>query len=263
MHINIKISDLYKTSYVAHYTKALTAIKVILPHQTIKLGDALSVNDPYENKLSWFEDDCSTYAEDYVFDREEAKNILAQRIKLFCTTQCNMVSENEIFSYIHGLKNSYFSIPSMWAHYGDNHAGICLIFDKEILNEQIKKVSYDKFLSNEVAYQDYIPHRSAEVNRNNLKIYLENPKIFNDFCYPYIRDVFFKKNSCWSYEEEYRWLLLTENEDELLVNYQNSLKAIVLGADFDYENNFQSILDFKVPYYSIRFEYGKYILTGD
>ncbi|KTD32344.1 hypothetical protein Lmor_2282 [Legionella moravica] len=263
MGINLKINELYTTDYVAHYTKAQIAIKSILPNQTIKLGNALSVNDPYENKLSWFEDDCSTNAKDYVFDRDEAKKILGQRIKLFCTTRCKLENENEIFSYIHGLKNSYFSIPSMWAHYGDNHAGVCLIFDKEILNEQIKKGRSDQFLSKKVEYEDYTPHLSAEVNRSNLKTYLENPKIFNEFCYPYIKDVFFKKNICWSYEDEYRWLLLTENEDELLVNYQNSLKALVLGADFDYENNFQSILDFKVPCYSLRFEYGKYIIIRE
>lgn len=73
--------------------------------------------------------------------------------------------------------------PTMWAHYGDKHKGICLGFD--ISGNRCEAV---KYISDRITAKYY--------GKNNI----EELEIKD------IVDSFFHKGTCWSYEREHRYL---------------------------------------------------------
>ena len=102
-------------NYVAHYTNTENALKYILPSNELKLSTAGTVNDPYENKMDWFDCDPSTQPIGSICDcldqKDQIRPLLENHIKLFCVTQYE------------GGESLYYAIPSMWSHYGDKHKG--------------------------------------------------------------------------------------------------------------------------------------------
>lgn len=81
------MKELENESYVAHYTSLEIALNYILPSNELRLSTAGKVNDPYENKMDWFEDDAST---ELTFDCPDKlakiRNLLSAHIKLLCVT---------------------------------------------------------------------------------------------------------------------------------------------------------------------------------
>lgn len=248
--------NLLDESYVAHYTKAATA-KEILRNNKLKISTAGEVNDPYENQITWFEDDASTNSPNYLNDREIIKNQLKNYIKLLCTTKNDLSGDN--LSLIEmGMKNPYYAIPSMWAHYGENHQGICLIFDKNLLSQafEFEEISFKSY---DMVYIDYLSHIATDTDRAILAELKSNAIELKNHCWNSIKTTFSQKNTCWAAEQEYRWLVFKETDEDLFLNYQDSLKGIVLGADFNFENEYDEI-ESLVPdiVYGLTFEFGRY-----
>lgn len=150
-----------------------------LREKRLKISEAMSLNDPFE----FLGVDLSC--------KETRKKIkkLKQEFSKYFGLIC--FSEN-------------WNSPVQWAHYANNHQGICLGF--EIPDNRLKKVKYvDKRLS------------------------LSFPMTRNEF-----RELFLTKFSHWSYEEEYRiFLELTEQEDELyyeIFSEEMILKQVIIGV---------------------------------
>ena len=112
-------------------------MQYILPSNQIRLSTAGNVNDPFENKMDWFDCDPATEPNGTNFDmlnqKDRIRNLLANHIKLLCCTKYNPLDTENFTAH-------YYAIPSMWSHYGDNHRGVCLIFDKNELNTNIKEI---------------------------------------------------------------------------------------------------------------------------
>ena len=77
-----------------------------------------------------------------------------------------------------------------------------------------------------------------------MAFYLNYDEILNKGLEVYVKEhlseyydiFFFDKLDDWKDEWEYRWLLISNNSGYEYVNYDDSLKAVILGIDFPLEN---------------------------
>lgn len=240
-------------NYVAHYTKLETIVEYILPTNKLKISSIKEMNDPYENRQHWFENDGSAYnneIEQY-HQIQKLRNILFDSIKVFASTG---YQENKNAT---GLSGHIYCHPRMWAQYGNNHKGICLIFNKKKLNTCFEKSSdIFKFYNDEVEYLEWIEIINSDfyVDYESGKKYIKNKNelfeeiIKNDF----IKSRFFKKHNDWRDECEYRWLAISKKETDLFVDFGDSLEAIVLGCDVN-PRYFSIFKECKIPVYYLKF----------
>ncbi|MFO9416554.1 DUF2971 domain-containing protein [Legionella pneumophila serogroup 1] len=230
------MKELENKNYIAHYTNLDTALNYILPSNKLRFGTAGKVNDPYENKIDWLEDDPSTTLTLDCPDKlNKIRTLISNHIKLLCVTHFRDLEKHET-----GIENLYYAIPLMWAHYGNKHKGACLIFDKEELGKEIEKIPVEgKIIRKKVEYCSFLSTvgdgGGIAVDRALLTNMIGDTKLlYNEVNKnAYLETKFFRKTKCWEIENEYRWLLFSKTYNDVFVNYKNSLKAIILGDDFD------------------------------
>lgn len=177
--------------YLYHYTKLDTCIKIILSGTILfnKLKDMNDINELYRPLFFKDTDDI-----DKKFDIEN--------------------DYQQLSFTINGRKKG-FDIPAMWGHYGDKGNGVCLVFNKEhLLNNLPTEVKQN----GEICYtDDYSPD-----------ILIDNDKDKQPISSEKLKEVFFKKTSDWSYEQEYRIIAYSpNNENRLKLDISNSLVAII------------------------------------
>jgi hypothetical protein len=129
----------------------------------------------------------------------------------------------------------------MWAQYGDDYRGACLIFDKARLGDAIKSAAIVNGLqmySGKIRYEDTptavklgrpnaLTISIAEVNRSGFKIAASN------HLSRHWQDVFFVKQRDWEQEREFRWAVNVDTDEDFFVDIQGSLVGVLLGDRFD------------------------------
>jgi len=100
----------------------------------------------------------------------------------------------------------------MWAHYGGNHKGICIEYDKD---------KHPFNLCQRVKYVNDV----YVIKISDLKDYKTQPTNYED--------VFIRKNSIWSYEKEWR---LIYKANEAVGYFPDAIKAITFGFFCDEES---------------------------
>lgn len=109
-----------------------------------------------------------------------------------------------------------FDIPAMWGHYGDKGKGVCFIFNKDkLLNSFSPGIYHDKV---EYVGPDYSFSVFFRVKDNVIEPFTR--KDINDF--------FFKKTCDWSYEQEYRLLVKTDEKGRYKLPLNDSLIGIAI-----------------------------------
>lgn len=268
------LSKFNNEDYVAKYTTLDRVIKDILPFNEIRVSSAHNVNDPYEKDKEWLQEDVSLgntteeiYKTNEIFS--DIKNKIFSHIKLFCVTGYRQKKTHE-----RDVSDHIYCKPRMWATYGDNHKGICLIFDKNDLTRnfenQEKSKEFKNICNKEVDYLNFLSHvnNNIFVTLNELKKFYKGPTeydaekllslIDNNYLF---RTKYFRKHSDWESESEYRWLVFSKDIEDLNINYGNSLKAIVLGINVEskYECIFKKFTS--IPLYKISFEDSEYKIS--
>lgn len=110
--------------------------------------------------------------------------------------------------------------PAMWAHYGDNSNGVCIVLDQESLIENNKELLSDYFykLEDIIYHIDCSPDESiANAEYTSL----------SEFVSKNYKELFFKKHLDWAYERETRFFVETSS---LCLNIKGAIKYIVLGG---------------------------------
>ena len=233
---------------VAHYTSKCKAIEHILPKQEIKFSSLGKTNDPYEFKAHWFGElgslvprsdqqnenpsECDIANQKY----SEIKNCVTKQIKIFCTTKN---SANPFENYL---------LPSMWAHYGEKHGGVCLLFSKKELSNCLTKYQtsyYGDVEKIEVNYEEFWHSRdydcaaSTQIEPESLDDYVNDKgKLFEHLKNHNFLDYLGRKHPNWQQENEHRWLVFSKNADDFFIDYGDALKAVVLGCEFPLLNHF-------------------------
>ncbi len=272
---NFAEPEINPEKWLYHYTSFETAIKYILPTRKLKIGEYGNVNDPKESKLN-----PTTYSfEDFPLDESEGKafelerdeicekitNYFFHKIKIVCFSVDDIRYEKTLFNYF--ARGSVK--PRMWAQYGDNNKGVCLIFDKSVLNKEVEK----QFSNDSIIYKGNVTYQSSELIEESWKLQNQiniesNNFSLTSFKYDFENAIqnqihthqetyFFHKYEDWKAENEFRFVIYSQKDGDFYLNFGDALSGIVVGSNFDqkHENELlEGIEKLGVP--ATQFSYG-------
>jgi hypothetical protein len=229
------VSWLSNPDSVFHYTKCEIALEHIFQSGEIRFGGLGKANDPYESEIwnfepGYFEFEDNEWCEKQI---EAQSRTIWQRIhkrtKFFCTTQ---------FEYKTKLKidnshcNRGYTVYPLWTHYADMHKGVCLVFNKNKLHEIIISKASSMNLAHyygEVKYTppDFITTKCPSIHKNDG---IEN-SILKDIERRH-DNILFAKHSTWESENEYRFVVICNDDEDFKVDISNAITGVVLGMLF-------------------------------
>lgn len=122
------------------------------------------------------------------------------------------------FSVDVGSKKGW-NLPCMWAHYGDNHKGVCIEIDLE------KLCIDDNFLKRRVNYVESIPVNDFR----NPDYYIDSKadSMIDELIKKNNYEILFTKESDWVVEQEFR-IITNQNID--FIGISNAITGIYFGV---------------------------------
>lgn len=204
---------------IYHYTRLETALEFILPTMKLRTNNLTKMNDPKENQPWAFggrnfdlgKSYPDTYSKETHIDHQYK---LGFEIKQGCQIIC-FVRDEPIKGYLNEM---------MWAHYSDNHRGVCLEIDSDKFIEENKltdfvfdNVTYGR---HERPYISWNPELTKDENINNI---LKN----------HCKTLLLRKSFFWEHENESRLIFFSTDTKFLSIN--ESLTGIYLGLLMPYE----------------------------
>lgn len=233
--------------YLYHYTTAATLCDHILARGELRFSSFERLNDPYEFKslkLTWVAggefgpEFTPTMMDDYAA-------LLRRDVRVACFSSdlpgCEMTGQIGPVERTERVYQRGHSLPQMWAHYGDNHAGACLVFDRAALVAAVKAATAPlglRVLDGRVSYEnwpagissDRLPRGfwadfdewtavgPAEMARRHIEREADS--------------LFLAKTKAWQGEQEYRLLLWGAAPPYVHLQYSEALVGIMLGERF-------------------------------
>lgn len=226
---------------IAHFTKADTLVNYILPDMKLRASNLERLNDPLENK--WGDSSCITVRLDATTPRQTTEDtakisMLNQQLPKFIRIAC-------FSSYAHPeYKSETLPEPHlnmrMWAQYGENHEGACLIFDSETIDKKIKSSLKDFHIkTSEVAYNnDFIgaaPLNIISINTSISDITSHYHQEISDRLKIEAEKHILTKRKEWRDELEIRAVFYSPNTDSLYIPIEDCIKKIYFGINANEE----------------------------
>ena len=225
--------------FLYHYSKVTTAVDYILKDRSLMLGRYNTTNDPKETKSWQFNLGTNEDRELGKYNMAEESAWLSHELKYRARLACFCMDSSPLSgNHLDDIFKRGFCKPRMWAQYAEKHTGVCLVFDRRKLSKSIDEQFASKHLvmSGPIKYVD----RSIAPN-----LYLDQPYIINvdvlesvgRNAYPQLhlkthyQTLFFEKMTDWQNENEWRWVVFTNSDEEIFVNYGSALVGLVFGED--------------------------------
>ena len=188
----------------------------LLCEQRLHFSHPYDFNDPFDCKPLCAKDVCK---EDILNQLERENPLLFEIIKNQVDVIQEMGKSGKIQRTINDSLNMHYvccfsynaDIPAMWAHYAQDHYGLCLGFDKTIDSPYLKGVK------GIVRYSD----KQTEINWTKIGIEKIGTK-----------SLYFEKANEWAYEQEYRIVKHRTQIEQPTDEYNNSFKKEALVAMF-------------------------------
>ncbi|HWW08546.1 DUF2971 domain-containing protein [Collimonas sp.] len=220
-------------AYVFHYTTASTALDFILPYRTLRLSSLLGVNDPKEELRRNFTFYARHPASVLNFS-SDSFNEISKDVAAHSYVLCSSINQVG-YEPLHGQSGMSGALkPRMWAHYGGNHGGICLVLNKELLHARIIECAGDdNFYYGDVAYfgPGELPPSIAAAAHVYLDDWKSDPHAYVDWHIEnFNRGLFFSKSKDWCQESEYRWIIRSRKRGPFYVDISDCIVTIVLGS---------------------------------
>lgn len=257
---------------VYHYTSFQTAFVDILPSGMLRLSPAGWVNDPLESCTYNFATQLAArdeidplrdpihpdgFSEGYIhipsqdtisWHRNNEWNVLCMSLDHMPRSEQKKDVDFTLMG--HGK-------PSMWAHYANNHSGVCLVFDGQRLHERILE-AFDADYEvkwGRVSYRGdlrslgvELPLKAADVAR------MGSEAACREFIRHNHKEILFTKHTDWCQELEFRWTIHRERSegDYEFLDFGNSLQTLILGHNVSNSrarnaNRICNALDLPVP----------------
>ena len=179
----------YNGTHLFHYTSFASALKIISSQRLI-FGDFNNMNDISESRREIFDDVA-------IAELNRYKSISFTKDK---------------------REKRGFEIDSLWGYYAEKGNGACLVFDKSKLILQLKgkkefhrygQIQYTKNFTNAVFFEDGVESVNKQIERR-------------------YRDIFFTKSMDWRMENEYRFLIRSEQDNNDFLEYEDALIAVII-----------------------------------
>jgi hypothetical protein len=219
--------------YLYHYTTSSIALEHILANAELRFSPLINTNDPKETK-DWefsYRLDSNNRNAEFPAIADLFKDELQQHCKVVCFTRDDPKKFESGQSLI--IHRGYCR-PRMWAQYAENHSGICLVFDKQKLNELI--ISQLNFLGDiyqgAIKYKDIVGDSDAfsldcsKINKLGVE------RFFRYHTKKYLKTLIFEKLVDWKSELEYRWALISTSLSYEYFSIEEAICGVVLGDDF-------------------------------
>lgn len=199
-----------------------------------------SFNDPFDSASSY---NISSESREKLFDIFEqqirgklSNNLIKEARKIF-GSEFNKIFKSTDYEPFHNSKRGItcFSRKNdnilMWAHYANNHQGVCLGFDIDENDEHL-----ENFFDESKNYKIFPNGKACRIFPMNYVSSEERPLIdMRDEMKSWARVLTFKSD-LWKYEEEVRIAILSLSQDQIIfprtLHYQpNCFKEIICGAN--------------------------------
>lgn len=239
-----------RKKYLYHYTSVEKAIK-ILYYETLQFSSITTTNDIFEQKPKLSFEDSDIEISIKAKKIQNYFNKQRNRVKILCFSQDNQkIIKDENLPKDKQLANVIgrgFALPRMWAQYASNSEGVCFIINKEKLLRQLsiqeidfidRKVEYVKNYSTLKMNSDEITLLCKKIDSKSCDVISEMIK--NNF--KYVKFNYFTKLDDWKTENEYRIIIISNEDSEKdtvkINNLFSFLEGIVIGYNINDENRF-------------------------
>lgn len=254
--------------YAYHFTKFDTAREYIIGgDRTVRLGQLKNANDLTELLGDALQTDLSIGDCDSIQVAEFDKSVVyaaRNHVRVFCASKDTVEKRNDTLCMTKGAGiRRGFELPRMWAQYGEDNAGVCLIIDRNALSKKIAEiVSPDKAYRADVKYGDRSPRGSwTTPDLLELSANERQAKII-ELLQTWAGDCFYFKDSDWANEREYRWCFVGELSYDLHIPVDNKIVVgVVVGFNrvLDEARHFEKICnEFGTPSRRIHYQQGRY-----
>ena len=221
---------------IFHYTKLSVGIEKILFERRIHLSLVKDTNDPREYSYRTFYAVGSRMPDDFsklysqVLDELDRLLRFQSRIVCFCSNRRPRILVND-----HKTKEDADSIVGgwaksrMWSQYAEGHTGLCLVFSKKAIEEQMQSVS-EFYRIDQVRYgpPEAISAQGMTINGNTL-----SQQGVKDYSINHLRATYesllFLKNIDYRDEAECRLFVFDPMSAFEYMDISKSLKAVVIG----------------------------------
>ncbi len=231
-----------------HYTSAEIAKEKILSSCTLKLGRFDRTNDPKESREWEFSLCLGEEKRKGPSGLDEISKELSYELKARTKLACFSCDIGPLTGdQTKDILLRGYSLPRMWAQYGENHTGVCLVFDRDKLENQIlSQFGEDASIhASKVFYRD----RSFLESLDDPAFTINGPLLWEVGMKKYGRlhreqyfHRFYLEKACdWQNEREFRFILFSDHNRDLFVYYGDSLVGLMFGDSVGKEN-FHEIL---------------------
>jgi hypothetical protein len=126
-----------------------------------------------------------------------------------------------------------FARPRMWRYYGGDHTGVCLVFDRSAMVEevgmQLGAEGAQQWHAEPVRYTEDFDTQGVTFSGNDVGADGVEPALRRHLARHYA-SLFFDKNRDWATEYEFRFVVQREGDEGFLsVAVKRSLVGVVLG----------------------------------
>lgn len=234
--------------YLYHYTSVEKARK-ILYNGTLRFSPIIYTNDTVEAKVKI--QFTGHDIKDYDKKRKKINEYMLKynkylQLLCFCKDKKrgngrNTICTKENEMYYVDMTGRGFSLPRMWAQYADNNKGVCLIVNKAKFEKKFPN-NLRLILEESVQYKDYFTpfSMSGEVLEGLYEAICDDGDttmtglLFADKHLEYIRYSFFTKFLDWKNENEYRYLIASDNTKfKEIKNLSKYIEGIVVGEKME------------------------------
>ena len=222
-----------------HYSSRCSGVQ-ILSSNKIRLSNRKKSNDPIENiNLSesylWFSK--NDIDGNQIYDDSENLNIFIRNLKVQFSNSKQLCFCKNFINQDKSKIELGFLKPRMWDNYGDKYNGVCLVFSKRKLIDDLEEK-----INGDVNYIDYSEFSEFKFEEN-LNKYLENPKKYIDDIKEKFKKRLFSKHIDYNGENEFRIISFSDREYDY-IPIKNSLIGVIVST----VNNSDLNLDFYKQY---------------
>ncbi len=252
-----------------HFTRKETALEHILFNRTLRMGEFSGTNDPQEYKPKLTDAVGWGWEEHHDKQVNEATFLIDQLLRE--KSKFISLCQNDI---VDGNLRSHGALKSrMWAQYGDNHKGACIVVSKSKLTNQLKMQLESNY---QIGYRD-VRYEEPDLSRNIPCLDIDGSELDSlsaseiaiNFVNQHIEELFFTKQPDYKDEMEFRYVAIPTSLESasapIYIDLLQCVHSVILGDAFPkvYKPTILNLAhELSIPIKKLHWEHHAYVLLS-